>query len=160
MSASQKANIRQAWLAERIGKEQTDAHLVALCAATFRISEKTARQDLNAVYDRWKSIDDEMAPKHKARFMELGFDILREARDMANNPASGASFAPVVAQFKTLAVLAGVMSEGASKSQTAPVAGSGSTQPGEQTVRDRISLLKSDPMVRAKAMKLGLDLDE
>jgi hypothetical protein len=158
VSASQKANIRRAWLAQRIGQGKSDAENIALCASTFRVSEKTAKQDLSAVYDRWIEIDREMAPKHKAAYMELGLAILQEARDAAKDPASGSSFAPVVAQFKTIAVMAGVMQEGMKSQSSAPA--SGDSRPSDQTVRERISALKDNKEVREKAMKLGLDLDE
>jgi hypothetical protein len=158
VSASQKANIRRAWLAQRIGQGKSDAENIALCAATFKVSEKTARQDLSAVYDRWIEIDREMAPKHKAAFMELGFSILKEARDAANDPASGSTFAPVVAQFKNLAIMSGVMRDGLASKTDTPAGGD--SRPNDQTVRERISALKENQAVREKAMKLGLDLDD
>lgn len=158
MAGSNKANLRRSWLAQRVGTTETDSTLVAQCAAVFKVSELTVRKDLKWVYDRWIQIDAEMAPMHKARFMELGFTILQEARDAAKDPLQHSTFAPVVAQFKNLAVLSGVMRDGLQGSQ-AP-ASVGETRPQDLTLRERISQLKNNPAVRERAMKLGLDLDE
>ena len=153
MSASQKANIRRAWLAERLGNGKSDAENIQHCALLFRVSETTVKKDLAAIYDRWMEIDRELAPKHKAQFMELGLKILEEARSAANDPTTPANFGPVVAQFKTLAIISGALTE---KPATVQIVDS---KPSDQAMRDRIEKLKADPKIRERAMKIGLDLD-
>lgn len=156
MSASHKANIRRAWLAERIGTTRSDVKLISECAALFKVTEKTIREDLEWVYDRWSNIDTQMAKHHKARFMELGLEILQDARNAAADATTAATFAPVVAQFKALAVLAGVMREGiGGRDNLIPM----STQPADALVRERIDRLSRDIEIREKAMRLGLNLE-
>ena len=154
-SPSQKANIRRAWLSERIGDGTSDAKLVALGAATFRVSESNIRKDLAAVYERWAEIYEDTQPGRVAQFMELGFSLLQECRDAGSKTLH---YGPAVAQFKTLAVMAGVMRDGLLGKQ-AETPQSGNSRPTDEVVRERISALKQDPSVREKAMKLGLDLD-
>ncbi len=153
---SQQANIRRAWLAERIGDGSSDAKLVALGAATFRVSEKTIRKDLAFVYDRWIEIYEDMAPGRVAQFMELGMSLLEECRDAGRKTLH---FGPAVQQFKNLSIMAGVMRDGLGLSKQEP-ASSGDTRPDDNTIRERIASLQKDPKVRERAMKAGLDLDD
>lgn len=157
MSQSQKANIRRAWLSQRINGTDSDAKNIALCAAMFRVSQKTAKEDYAYVLDRWMEIDREMQPRAKARFMELGLDILAEAREAAKDPANSSTFAPVVAQFKTLAVMAGALKE-STTGNSATVANE--SRPSDQTVRERLEALKANTAVRERAMRLGLDIKD
>lgn len=154
--ASQQANIRRAWLAERIGDGTSDAKLVALGAATFRVTEATIRKDLAAVYDRWQAIYEESEPGRVAQFMELGLSLLEECRDAGRKTLH---FGPAVAQFKNLAIMSGVMKEGLGMGKQEP-AQQGDTRPDDQAVRERISALQKDPKVRERAMKAGLDLED
>lgn len=155
--ASQKANIRRAWLAERIGDGTSDAKLIGLCAATFKISEATARKDLAEVYDHWIDVYEQMAPGRVAQFMELGLKLLEECREAGGKSLQ---YGPAVAQFKNLAIMAGVMREGLmGKQSEASGAGPASTRPSDEVIRERLSALKKDPGVRERALKLGLDLD-
>lgn len=151
---SQKANIRRAWLAERIGDGTSDAKLVALGAATFRVSEKTIQKDLSFVYDRWIEIYEANQPGRVAQFMELGLSLLAECRDAGSKTLH---YGPAVQQFKNLAVMAGVMREGLMGKQEP--ASNQDTRPDDQAIRERIVTLQKDAKVRERAMRAGLDLD-
>lgn len=157
-SGSQAANIRRSWLSERIGDGSSDAKLVALGAATFKVTEKTIRRDLAWVYDRWMDIWEENQPSQMARFMELGLELLAECRDAGQKTAH---YGPAVQQFKTLAVMSGVMRDGLTpnKDNSGP-AQAGDTRPTDDAIRERINSLKKDPKIRERAMRAGLDLDK
>jgi hypothetical protein len=154
---SQEALRRRAWLSERIGNGSSDASLVALAAATFKVSEKTIKKDLSWVYDRWMSIWEETQPAQVAKFMEMGLELLEECRDAGRKTAS---FGPAVQQFKTLAIMAGTMRDGLSPNRSSEPAQAGDTRPSDDVVRERIASLKNDPKVRERAMRAGLDLDK
>jgi hypothetical protein len=147
---SAKKNQRLAYISQKLGEAVTDAQVVKLVMETYKISEKLARSELREVYQHWRRIDIENMTDHKAKFMELGFDLLNEMRE-------GYSHGPAAAHFKTLATIAGVMTdkvivqEGEKTSQPAPA---------PNTVRERIIQLAKDPKVRARALKMGLDLGD
>lgn len=151
---SQAQNIRRAWLAERIGSTDSDAKLVELGAGIFKVTEATMRSDLKAIYERWAEIDAENAPMHKARFMELGMAILAACRDAG---AKSFNYSSTVSQFKTLAQIAGVLSDG---SRGGSGVDNSSTQPSDNAIKSRIEKLSKDPKIRERALKLGLDLDD
>jgi hypothetical protein len=155
MASSQQANIRRAWLSERIGDGKSDAKLIALAAATFRVSEKTIKKDLDIVYERWIEIYEASQPGRIAQFMELGLTLLEECRDAGSKSLH---YGPAVAQFKNLAIMAGVMREGLMGKQEP--ATQGETRPSDQDIRERIVSLQKDPKVRERAMKAGLDLED
>lgn len=154
--SSQQAIIRRAWLAERIGDGTSDAKLIALGAATFRVTEKTIRKDLAFVYNRWADIWEETQPGRVAQFTELGFALLEECREAGRKTFH---FGPAVAQFKNLAIMSGVMKEGLGMGKQEP-AQQGDTRPDDQAVRERISALQKDPKIRERAMRAGLDLED
>lgn len=156
-TGSQKANIRRAWLAERIGDGTSDAKLVALAAVTFRVSEKTIRKDLDFVYDRWIEIYEASQPGRIAQFMEMGLSLLQEARDAGSKTLH---YGPAVAQFKNLAIMAGVMKDGLGLGKQDSSPAHGDTRPDDQVVRERIASLQKDPTIRERAMRAGLDLDK
>lgn len=157
-SGSQQAMIRRAWLSERIGDGSSDAALVALGAATFRVTEKTIKSDLAWVYDRWMDIWEENQPNQMAKFMTLGLSLLEECRDAGSKTLH---YGPAVQQFKTLAVMSGVMRDGLTPNkQSEGPAQSGETRPSDDTVRERINSLKKDPKVRERALRAGLDIDK
>ncbi len=146
---SRAKNLRLAWFSQRLCSGASDALIIAEAVVKFRISATTARKDLTEIYTRWTNIDLDNAHMHKAKFMELGMELMDELR-------TNMQFGPAVNHFKTLAQISGVlsdgkvrMSEGESSMQPAPKA---------EVVRDRISQLANDPKVRAKALALGLDL--
>lgn len=144
-----KRNARLAWLAQNICKGQTDAQIViGLMAAFPGVSEKTARMELREIYQRFSDINAENAPDQKTKFMELGFQMLEEMRQ-------GFAHGPAAQHFKTLATIAGVVQEKVQVDQTV----NSSPAPKADVVRDRISKLSSDPKVKERAKKLGLDLD-
>jgi len=157
MSTAQ--NIRRAWLSEKLASSEkdygTDAKLVSAGAALFSVTEQTMRKDLNAVYERWAEIDLENAPFHKAKFMELGMEILQDCREAG---AKSLNYSSTVAQFKTLAQIAGILAEN-SKAQSQDM-GSNQSQPSNQIIQSRIEKLRNDPKIRERALKLGLDLDD
>lgn len=156
-SGSQKANIRRAWLAERIGDGTSDAKLVALAAITFRVSEKTIRNDLDFVYDRWTEIWEATQPGRIAQFMEMGLGLLAECRDAGSKTLH---YGPAVAQFKNLAIMAGVMKDGLGLGKPSEPVSNGDTRPTDETVRERIASLQKDTNVRERAMRAGLDIDK
>lgn len=148
-----KRNARLAWLAQNIGKGQTDAQIVlSLMAAFPGVSEKTARAELKEIYQRFADINSDNLPDQKVKFLELGFELLQEMR-------SALQLGPAANQFKTLASIAGVVTEKSSAQVDATVA-QGVPAPKPDTVRDRIAKLRSDPKIIERAKKLGLDLDD
>lgn len=155
MSASQSANIRRAWLSERIGDGKSDAKLIALGAAKFGVTEKTIRKDLDYIYDRWMEIYEASQPARIAQFMELGLTLLEECRDAGSKSLH---YGPAVSQFKNLAIMAGVMRDGLMGKQE--TVAQGETRPDDNAIRERINSLQKDPKIRERAMKAGLDLED
>jgi hypothetical protein len=146
-----KRNARLAWLAQRVGKGETDAQtIVGLMAAFPGTSEKLARSELKEIYQRFADINSENLPEQKVKFLELGFQMLEEMR-------AALQLGPAANHFKTLASIAGVATE---KTQVDQTVVQGAPAPNASVVRDRISQLSSDPKIRERAKKLGLDLDE
>lgn len=148
-----KRNARLAWLAQQVGKGQTDAQIILLCMAAFPgISEKTARAELKEIYQRFADINSENLADQKVKFLELGFEMLAEMRNALQ-------LGPAANHFKTLASIAGVVTE-TSKSTVDQTINPGMPAPSADTVRDRIAKLRKDPKVLERAKKLGLDIDE
>lgn len=146
-----KRNARLAWLAMRVDKGETDAQkILGLMAAFPGTSEKIARAELNEIYQRWADINSDNMTHQKEKFMELGFALL-EKMDKAMQ------YGPAANQFKTLASIAGVVTE---KSQVDQTVAQGVPAPKADVVRDRISKLLNDPKIKERAKKAGLDLDE
>lgn len=147
-----KRNARLAWLAQNVGKGQTDAQIVlGLMAAFPGVSEKQARVELREIYQRFADINSDNLDAQKVKFLELGFEMLSEMR-------SAMQLGPAANHFKTLANIAGVVSDGkVSVDQTVNV---GTPAPKADIVRDRISKLRSDPKIIERAKKLGLDIDD
>ena len=145
-----KRNARLAWLAQNVGKGKTDAKIVIECMAAFPgVSEKTARAELKEIYQRFAEINLENLGDQKVKFLELGFEMLQEMR-------SALQLGPAANHFKTLASIAGVVTE---KTQVDQTVNTGTPAPAAETVRNRISQLTNDPKIRERAKKLGLDLD-
>lgn len=146
-----KRNARLAWLAQEICKGLTDAQIViGLMAAFPGTSEKIARQELKEIYQRFSEINSDNLQDQKAKFMELGFTLLAEMR-------AGMQLGPAANHFKTLATMAGVITEKVAVDQTVS---NGPVAPKADVVRDRISKLANDPKIRERAKKLGLDIDD
>lgn len=146
---SHARNLRLAWFSQRLCSGASDALIIAEAVVKFRISQATARKDLTEIYTRWTNIDLDNAHMHKAKFMELGMELMDELR-------SNLQFGPAVNHFKTLAQISGVLGDGKVRVSD----GESSTQPAPSAdvVRSRISELANNPKVREKALKLGLDL--
>lgn len=146
-----KHNARLAWLAQSLGKGQTDAQtIIGLMAAFPGTSEQTARAELKQVYQRFADINADNLPEAKQKFLELGFLMLDEMRNALQ-------LGPAANHFKTLASIAGVVTEKSQAQVDNSI--SGHPAPKADTVRDRISKLSQDPKIRERAKKLGLDLD-
>lgn len=146
-----KRNARLAWLAQNLGKGQTDAQrIIGLMAAFPGTSEKTARAELKEIYQRFADINSDNMADQKQAFLELGFAMLEEMRNTLQ-------LGPAANHFKTLASIAGVVTE---KSQVDQTVAQGVPSPKPDIVRDRISKLRNDPKVMERAKKLGLDLDD
>lgn len=147
-----KRNARLAWLAQEICKGQTDAQVIINCMAAFTgVSEKTARAELREIYQRFSEINADNLPDQKTKFLELGFVMLQEMRQ-------NLQLGPAANHFKTLANIAGVVTDNSKVSSTSEV--NLTSAPKADTVRSRIEALRSDPKVRERAKKLGLDIDE
>lgn len=147
-----KRNARLAWLSQEICKGKTDAQTVFDCMAVFPpASEKTVRADLKEVYQRYSEINEDNLPEQRVKFLELGYALLEEMRNAMQ-------LGPAANQFKTLANIAGVVTD-VSKVQVDQTINS-APAPKAETVRSRIAQLSSDPKIREKAQKLGLDLDD
>jgi hypothetical protein len=146
-----KRNARLAWLAQQVGKGQTDAQtILGLMGAFPGISEKQARSELNEIYQRFSDINSDNLGAQKVKFLELGFEMLEEMR-------KAMQLGPAANHFKTLASIAGVATEKVQVDQTVT---QGIPAPKADIVRDRISKLRSDPKIMERAKKLGLDLDD
>jgi hypothetical protein len=148
-SKSHKKNLRLAYIAQRLSEAESDAQIVADVVLKYKVQETTARAELREVYKRWMTIDLDNQQTHKAKFMELGLNLLNEMR---TNMAMGA----VASHFKTLAQIAGVMTD---KVIVTDSPRSLEPAPAPNTVRARIAELAKDPKIRARAARLGLDLD-
>ena len=150
---SAKHNARLAWLAQQVGKGQTDANIILLLMAAFPgTSEKTARAELKEIYQRFADINSDNIGDQKVKFLELGFEMLAEMR-------SSLQLGPAANHFKTLASIAGVVTEN-SKSHVDQNVTQGSPAPKADIVRDRISKLRSDPKIIERAKRLGMDIDD
>lgn len=146
-----KRNARLAWLAQQVGKGQTDAQIVIKLMAAFPgVSEKTARAELKEIYQRFSEINSDNLGDQKVKFLELGFEMLAEMR-------SALQLGPAANLYKTLAGVAGVVTE---KTQVDQTVIQGVPAPKADVVRDRISKLRKDPKIIERAKKLGLDLDD
>lgn len=144
-----KHNARLAWLSQNMGKGLTDMNLIlGLMAAFPPVSEKTAREELKEIYQRYWDINVQYLPEQKVKFLELGFEMLEEMRNAMQ-------LGPAANHFKTLAGIAGVTTE---RSQVDQKVTQGAPAPKADTVRDRISKLMKDSKVRERAQRAGLDL--
>lgn len=146
MSAAR--NQRLAWLAQEISKGKSNAMIVVDCMAAFpNVSEKTVRKELKELLQRFQEIELESLPELKARFLEIGFKLMEEARSLAQ-------MGPAVNQFKTLAAISGVLNEKKLEDSGAPTG-----NPENALVRERIAQLMKSKAVRAQAKEAGIDLD-
>lgn len=145
--SSPNRNTRLAWIAQEISKGQSNASIIVACMAKFPgVSEAVARKDLKEIMARLTEIELENLPEIKTRFMEIGWKLLEECRSVAQ-------YGPAVNQFKTLAAMAGVLTE---KGQIAD--GSPTGTPEAEIIRKRIAQLMKDKKVKADAEAAGIDL--
>lgn len=144
-------NHRLSWIADQIKERQSDAMVVKAIMRNYPgTNEKTARAELKEVYDKFHDLNSDNADKQNIKFLEMGFALLEEMR------AAG-YYGPIPNLYKTLAGIAGVVTERAQVDQhVIPVA----PAPKAELVRDRITKLANDPKIRERAKKLGLDLAE
>lgn len=146
-----KRNARLAWLAMHFGKPMSDAQkIIGLIAAFPGTSEKTARQELKEVYQRFADINSDNWAEQKQNFLELCYEAL-DKMDKAMQ------YGPYANTLKTLAGVLGVITE---KTQIDQTISQNTPAPKSDVVRSRIDKLMSDPKVRERAKKAGLDLDE
>lgn len=141
---------RLAWLAQNINKAQTDAQtILGLMAAFPGTNEQTARRELNELYERYFTINQENIEFRSAQFLEIGFDLLKDARQAYQ-------LGPAVNLFKTLAQIAGVLTEKVQVDQTV----NASPTPAPEIVRERIAELMRKRKTKQEAEEAGINLDD
>lgn len=151
---SAQRNKRLAWMAQEISKGKTNSAIVLECMSIFPgVSETTARKDLKELMVRLTEIELENLPEIKTRFMEIGFKLMEDARSLAQ-------LGPAANIFKTLAGIAGVVSDKIEHSGSIGGSGSGQPAPEASQVRDRIAQLMRNKNVRAAAKEADIDLDK
>ncbi len=147
MSANR--NKRYSYIAEELKKGQSNASIIMGCMATFPgCSEATARRELKEIIQRLTEIEIENFPEVKTRFMEIGWKILEDARQLGQMSAA-------VNQFKAMAQIAGVLTEKVQVDNTPTQAA-----PEASIVRERIALLMKSKKIRQEAEEAGLELEE
>jgi len=145
-----KRNAQLAWLSEAICKGRTDVNIILEMMQIFPgVSEKSAREMLKELYQRYSEINSENMPEQRNKFLELGFTLLEEMRNAFQ-------YGPAANHFKTLSQISGIMIDKVSVDQTI----TDTTAPKADVLRDRISKLSNDPKIRERAKRLGLDLDD
>lgn len=147
---SAQRNKRLAWMAQEISKGKSNAAIVLECMSFFPgVSEATARKDLKELMQRLTEIELENLPEIKTRFMEIGFKLMEDARSLAQ-------LGPAANIFKTMAQMAGVLTERVEHSGSISTAAT----PEASTVRDRIQKLMRNKHVREAAKEAEIDLDK
>lgn len=147
---------RVKWLANELSKGVSNGAIVDAYVKRFPgLTRTCGNRELREVLTRFAEIEDVTIAQAKARFLRLGFDLLKEARE-------NFAFGPAVAQFRTLAQMAGALDPAAPK--TAPRTGTSgddtgtSAVPPAEIVRERIASLLADPGVAAAAEQVSVDL--
>lgn len=149
---SAQRNKRLAWMAQEISKGKSNSAIVLECMSLFPgVSETTARKDLKELMQRLTEIELENLPEIKTRFMEIGFKLMEDARSLAQ-------LGPAANIFKTMAQMAGVLTEKVEHSGSVGGA-SGSPAPEASQVRERIAQLMRNKKVREAAKEAEIDLD-
>lgn len=142
-------NQRLAWMAQELGKLKSNNAIVAEACRIFGIALSTAKAELREVYDHWASFSRENAESDKFKVLEALWTSVDEARTAFNYNA-------VIAGLREIAKIQGSYAP-EKVNLTGQVAVSGA--PTASTVRGRLAALMADPKIRAKAAKIGLDLD-
>jgi hypothetical protein len=148
MSANR--NKRLAWVAQEIAKGKSNPQIILDMMKFFPgVSEKVARADLKEILERFSEIDEETIASAKAKYLEMGFQLLQDCRQAAQ-------FGPAVNQFKALAQISGVLTEKGNAGSTPEQQGS----PENTTIRERIKALMKSKNVKKAAEEAGIDLKE
>lgn len=129
---------------------RSNSAIIADAMQIFGISLKTAKDDLKEVYEHWASFSRENQEADKFKVLESLWEAVEQARQAFQYNA-------VIGGLREIAKIQGsyapeklALSGGVAVSSGAPNSGA---------VRSRIQALMADPKIRAKAQKLGLDLD-
>ena len=148
MSATR--NTRLAWIAQEIKKGKSSGAIVLDCMTAFPgVSEKTARKDLKEILRRLNEIEIELTPEMKTRLLEVAWELMQEARSLAQ-------MGPAVNQFKTIVAMMGLLDEkGSAHDKNLTPQG----VPDNQVIRDRIAQLMRSKKIKEQAEAAGIDLD-
>lgn len=156
---SSARNTRLAWIAQELANGKSNAMIVVECMAKFHgVSEKVARADLREILQRFTEIENDSIEESKAKFMEVGWKLLADARAVTQ-------YGPAVNLFKTLAAISGLL-DGNGGGETRPLGNAktplgsagGAGTPEASVVRERIAELQRNKAVRESAREAGVDL--
>lgn len=149
MASTATRNQRLAWMAGELGKLRSNGAICQEALALFGITLATAKKDLAEVYEHWASFSKENAEADKHKVLEALWASVEGARAMFNYNA-------VVAGLREIAKIQGNYApEKVNLSGTLATTGT----PAASAVRARMQALLADPKIRARALKVGLDLD-
>jgi hypothetical protein len=144
-------NVRLAWLSKELQKPKSDHLVIEDMATQFKITASMAKKYLDALYAHWEAV----AAPEKSRGRLRVIDILYRAIEGSE---AHFQFSAMVNAADKLARLHGLYEpEKLQVSVSGNVAVDG---PEPNMLEQRLRALLSNPAVRERARKLGLDVDE
>lgn len=144
-------NVRLAWLSKKLAEPVSDVRAVEAMVAHFKITPTMAKRYLDALYEHWEAV----AAPEKARGRHRVLEILYRAVEGSEQHFQ---FSAMVNAADKLAKLYGLYEPEKVQVDVRGAVDLGG--PNESALAKRMRDLITNPQVRDRARKLGLDLND